>query len=55
MAINSYVEHPIWRSHADKNIIYIRCGQYEVPLKKKPKYCPVCGENVEDCILRNDK
>lgn len=54
MAINSNVEHTIWRGYSDKNIIWIRCGYIEVPLEKKPNYCPVCGENVEESKFRND-
>jgi len=52
MSINGGVDHVIWRDHADPKIIRIRCGHLEIPMKRKPIYCPYCGEYVEPIALR---
>jgi len=48
MSIGGNTEHKIWRDYRDPEIIRIRCGHVEIPLAKIPKFCPCCGENVED-------
>jgi len=53
MSITHY-PHIIWKDE-ENGFFVIRCGHIEVPLTKKPHYCPVCGENVEDDEIREEK
>ncbi|KKS06578.1 MAG: hypothetical protein UU62_C0037G0005 [Candidatus Uhrbacteria bacterium GW2011_GWF2_41_40] len=50
---SSTLVHTVFEdSYFGREIIVVKCGNIEVNLEQAPKYCPNCGENIEEEVAK---